>query len=425
MFYFDENTDIMYYITRESAKRGISNILTSRVNKRFDSGFSRNIISDIMSNISIPNEYRNDKCIYMSVDDECCNNTYSAYNLDKSKRFSITASEVIRCLNKKNGSEIVPYPIPKCSLKDFNTSYYLPLDSTVLFKELSEKSVNNGVIKQSGNLNDMTFSISESYETLICKILREVFSTEYSSHLAKRIVNSMSNDLHKFFVYRIVNQKPVIYAISHNGVQLVDTEAKLSAANIVEIINPFVTGIPGVDNAITKLANKIHNMVLYDIDYDKEELNNPYEYDGKKFNFKMTKNGIDFIFRHESDCWPVRFTSWISDLICVPFKDITWGRTTEEAGKYIVSDTDYVEPSYNGFRLAYLGNDVDFIEPWKRSSKEDYSDLPKIDEDKNIYVFASTVNLKNKCIELNGKWNNVKDDTPVYIMVAMDTYKNE
>jgi hypothetical protein len=290
---------------------------------------------------------------------------------------------------------------------------------------LSEKSVTNGVIKQSGNLNDMTFSISESYVTFISKILRKVFNKDYSLNLAIRIVNSMSNDLHKFFVYRIVNQKPVIYAISSNGIQLVDTESKLSAANIVEIIKPFVTGIPGVDDEITKLANKIHNMVLYDIDYDKVELNNPYEYDGKKFGFKMTKNGIDFIFRHKSDCWPVRFTSWISDLICVPFKDITWGRTTKEAGKYIVSDTDYVEPSYNGFRLAYLGNDVDFIEPWKRSSKEDYSDLPEINEDKNIYVFASTVNLKNECIELNGKWNNVKGDTPVYIMVAMDTYKNE
>ena len=416
MFYFDNNFNILYYITRKSAKNGQLNILTSRVNKRFDSRFSKNIISDIMSNISIPNEYSNDKCIYMSADDEDCY---------KGKRFTITASEVIKCLDQKNGNDIVPYPIPKCSLKDFNTSYYLPLDSTTLFSELSEKSVTNGVIKQSGNLNDMTFSISESYVTFISKILRKVFNKDYSLNLAIRIVNSMSNDLHKFFVYRIVNQKPVIYAISHNGVQLVDTESKLSAANIVEIIKPFVTGIPGVDNAITKLANKIHNMVLYDIDYDREELNNPYEYDGKKFNFKMTKNGIDFIFRHKSDCWPVRFTSWISDLICVPFKDITWGRTTEEAGKYIVSDTDYVEPSYNGFRLAYLGNDVDFIEPWKRSSKEDYSDLPKIDEDKNIYVFASTVNLKNKCIELNGKWNNVKDDTPVYIMVAMDTYKNE
>ena len=416
MFYFDNNFNILYYITRKSAKNGLLNLLTSRVNKRFDSRFSKNIISDIMSNISIPNEYSNDKCIYMSADDEDCY---------KGKRFTITASEVIKCLDQKNGSEIVPYPIPKCSLKDFNTSYYLPLDSTVLFKELSEKSVNNGVIKQIGNLNSMTFSISESYETLICKIVKKVFSTEYSSHLAKRIVNSMSNDLHKFFVYRIVNKKPVIYAISHNGVQLVDTESKLSAANIVEIIKPFVTGIPGVDDEITKLANKIHNMVLYDIDYDKEELNNPYEYDGKKFNFKMTKNGIDFIFRHKSDCWPVRFTSWISDLICVPFKDITWGRTTKEAGKYIVSDTDYVEPSYNGFRLAYLENDVKFINPWLRSAEEDYSDLPEINEDKNIYVFASTVNLKNKCIELNGKWNNVKGDTPVYIMVAMDTYKNE
>lgn len=416
MFYFDNNFNILYYITRKSAKNGLLNLLTSRVNKRFDSRFSKNIISDIMSNISIPNEYSNDKCIYMSADDEDCY---------KGKRFTITASEVIKCLDHKNGNDIVPYPIPKCNIKYFKASYYLPLDSTTLFSELSEKSVTNGVIKQSGNLNDMTFSISESYVTFISKILRKVFNKDYSLNLAIRIVNSMSNDLHKFFVYRIVNQKPVIYAISHNGVQLVDTESKLSAANIVEIIKPFVTGIPGVDDEITKLANKIHNMVLYDIDYDKEELNNPYEYDGKKFNFKMTKNGIDFIFRHKSDCWPVRFTSWISDLICVPFKDITWGRTTEEAGKYIVSDTDYVEPSYNGFRLAYLGNDVDFIEPWKRSSKEDYSDLPEIDEDKNIYVFASTVNLKNKCIGLNGKWNNVKDDTPVYIMVAMDTYKNE
>lgn len=416
MFYFDNNFNILYYITRKSAKNGLLNLLTSRVNKRFDSRFSKNIISDIMSNISIPNEYSNDKCIYMSADDEDCY---------KGKRFTITASEVIKCLDQKNGNDIVPYPIPKCNIKYFKASYYLPLDSTTLFSELSEKSVTNGVIKQSGNLNDMTFSISESYVTFISKILRKVFNKDYSLNLAIRIVNSMSNDLHKFFVYRIVNQKPVIYAISHNGVQLVDTESKLSAANIVEIIKPFVTGIPGVDDEITKLANRIHNMVLYDIDYDKEELNNPYEYDGKKFNFKMTKNGIDFIFRHESDCWPVRFTSWISDLICVPFKDITWGRTTEEAGKYIVSDTDYVEPSYNGFRLAYLGNDVDFIEPWKRSSKEDYSDLPKIDEDKNIYVFASTVNFKNKCIGLNGKWNNVKDDTPVYIMVAMDTYKYE
>lgn len=416
MFYFDNNFNILYYITRKSAKNGLLNLLTSRVNKRFDSRFSKNIISDIMSNISIPNEYSNDKCIYMSADDEDCY---------KGKRFTITASEVIKCLDQKNGNDIVPYPIPKCNIKYFKASYYLPLDSTTLFSELSEKSVTNGVIKQSGNLNDMTFSISESYVTFISKILRKVFNKDYSLNLAIRIVNSMSNDLHKFFVYRIVNQKPVIYAISSNGIQLVDTESKLSAANIVEIIKPFVTGIPGVDDEITKLANKIHNMVLYDIDYDKEELNNPYEYDGKKFNFKMTKNGIDFIFRHKSDCWPVRFTSWISDLICVPFKDITWGRTTKEAGKYIVSDTDYVEPSYNGFRLAYLGNDVDFIEPWKRSSKEDYSDLPKIDEDKNIYVFASTVNLKNKCIELNGKWNNVKDDTPVYIMVAMDTYKNE
>lgn len=416
MFYFDNNFNILYYITRKSAKNGLLNLLTSRVNKRFDSRFSKNIISDIMSNISIPNEYSNDKCIYMSADDEDCY---------KGKRFTITASEVIKCLDQKNGNDIVPYPIPKCNIKYFKASYYLPLDSTTLFSELSEKSVTNGVIKQSGNLNGMTFSISESYVTFISKILRKVFNKDYSLNLAIRIVNSMSNDLHKFFVYRIVNQKPVIYAISSNGIQLVDTESKLSVANIVEIIKPFVTGIPGVDDEITKLANKIHNMVLYDIDYDKEELNNPYEYDGKKFNFKMTKNGIDFIFRHKSDCWPVRFTSWISDLICVPFKDITWGRTTEEAGKYIVSDTDYVEPSYNGFRLAYLGNDVDFIEPWKRSSKEDYSDLPEINEDKNIYVFASTVNLKNKCIGLNGKWNNVKDDTPVYIMVAMDTYKNE
>lgn len=416
MFYFDNNSDTMYCITRESAQNGLLNILTSRVNKRFDSRFSKNIISDIMSNISIPNEYGNNKCIYMSADDEDCY---------KAKRFSITASEVIKCLNQKNGSVIVPYPIPKCNIKDFKNSYYLPLNSTTLFSELSEKSLKNGVIKQSGNLKNMTFSISESYETLICEILRKVFSEEYSLNLAKRIVNSMSADLHKFFVYRIVNKKPAIYAISHNGIQLVDTESKLSAANIVEIIKPFVTGIPGVANEIKKLANQIHNMVLYDVDYDKEELDTPYVYDGKKFGFKKIKNGIDFIFRRKSDCWPVHFTSWISDLICVPFKDITWGRTTEEAGKYIVSDTDYVEPSYNGFRLAYLENDVNFIKPWLRSAEEDYSDLPKIDEDKNIYVFASTVNLKNKYILLNGRGNDVKDTTPVYIMVAMDTYKNE
>ena len=416
MFYFDNDSDTMYCITRESAEKGLLKILTSRVNKRFDSKFSENIISDIMSKISIPNEYRNDICIYMSADDEDCY---------KAKLFSITASEVIKCLNQKNGSEIVQYPIPKCKIKDFKASYYLPLDSTTLFSELSEKSLKNGIIKQSGNLKNMTFSISGSYETLICEILRKVFSEEYSSNLAKRIVNSMSADLHKFFVYRIVNKKPVIYAISHNGIQIVDAESKLSAANIAEIIKPFVTGIPGVDEEITKLANKIHNMVLYDVDYDKEELNNPYVYDGKKFGFKKTQKGIDFIFRRESQCWPVGYTNWISDFICVPFKDITWRRSTREAMRGgIVSDTDYVKPSYKGFRLAYLGNDVRFLNPWDKIPGLDYSDMSKIDDD-NIYVFASTVNLKNECIELNGKWNNVKDTTPVYIMVAMDTYKHE
>lgn len=385
MFYYDNTFNTMYHITRKSAKEGLIKIITSRVNSRFNSEVSQCIIDEIMNNISIPNEYQNDRCIYMSVDESHTDGI----------RFSITASEVIKCKNPETGGELIPIPLPKYKAKK-DYSNYLPLDSSSILNELAEANIKNGVIKQKGDFSNITFSVNESYENLISDVLKLVFNRAYSAKIANVITRSVSSESQKFFVYRLNNNKPVIYEVSRNAIKPVDAEEKLSAESIKKIIQLYTKEIISIEKEINDMSNCIHNMILYDISYGDEELSNPYSYKctdtGIKFCFRKTEKGIDFLFRPNSSR-----SKWISGYINAPLKDITW------------TSLDVVEhyaPKYKGFRLT-LPEENDCL---NRAEGKIY-----IDYNHRMYVYSS---LHHTALE--GNKTKVDGDTMVSFRVAIE-----
>lgn len=403
MFFYDYNFDTMYHITRKSAEEGLKKILTSRVKGRFNEKTSKKVIDDIMSNISIPNEYANDKCIYMSVDESELEGI----------RFSITASEIIKCKNPDTGNELIPIPLPKFKNK-VDYLDLLPLNSFSILSDLADYGQKDGVIKQVGDLSNMTFSIDNSYKNLIAEQLEEVFTKAYAMKIASAIDKTISSTSHRFFLYRINNKKPVIYEGSRTGVCVVDTTSETSALSadlIMRVIKLYIKDITCIDDELAKIANKIHNMILYNIKYSKEELNNPYKvikfpvflhsYD-MQFCFKKKLNEIDFKFRLTS-------YNWISDFICAPLKDIEW--TT----RYSSQNCNYFAPTYKGYRIVIPNTDM-WVCSW-----------PELDDDK-IYIDGWTekiieddkITLKGTGMKTNMSDTVITEDTIVYFMVVLD-----
>lgn len=387
MFYYDHRINTMYHITRASAEKGLLRILTSRINKRFKPDISEKIINDIMSNLSIPNEYANDKCIYMSVDE-------SEF---EGIRFSITASEVIKCKNPENGNELLPIPFPKCK-KNADYSDYLPLNSISILNELADEHTEGGIIKQNGNFNNMTFSIYQSYKTAISKCLSNIFDGNYLFKIANAIIGSFTTEYkERFFVYRVNNKRPVIYEVSRNATKAIALQEKLSASAIKDILLKYTKGITCIDAELTRIANLIHNILLYNESYSDEELNNPYAYSyderfkTTRFCFKKTLEDIDFIFRHVSG-------KWITHYICVPFKDIEWNNITDVVQHGL--------PSYKGFRLTCSADEYQL----ERITDKDKICINGLS---NAYVYSS----KNEIHICNKK---ITENTPIYFRLILE-----
>ncbi|MCR5146138.1 MAG: hypothetical protein K6B70_02145 [Clostridia bacterium] len=386
MFFYDHRNSRMYHITRKSAQDGLLKIVTSRVKKRFNSELCEKIIKDIIDNLAIPNEYANDKCIYMSVDESDFEGI----------RFSITASEVIKCKNPENGNELVPLPFPKCKEKA-DYSNYLTLNSVTILSELARDYIEDGVIKQSGNFANMKFSLSNSYTEEIAKSLRRIFSPDFQTKVAKNIIcNATVECKNRFFVYRINNRKPAIYEVSRNSQKAINLEEHLSATKIRELILLYTKGLTCIDTEISWVANLIHNKVLYDEYYLEEELNNPYTYEydvlrkNSRFRFKKTVEGIEFILRYSS-------LRWVSHYICVPFKEIEW--------ENIVDLAEYHTPKYKGFYFA---------------SPEDEYLLKKVVDENKIRMYAATkAYIYSSKNEIHIRNEKITEDTFVYFRLVL------
>lgn len=290
--------DIVYKVTRETAKESFKLRLTEKLSHVYAKSIFDSVISEIMQHVEFP-----------KIMDS---NSIFVYKNNEFEEYSLEMQEITRT-GKQYVIEAFAPTYTGVEVSEVTELLMYTVSSPFHKQDSYRKAI---IVHTQDGWNAV--SMEEDCDKVIKDALKEILNEEQSEKIADSIVENIFTS--SVFCVALRKENDLCYFGLENG--SCKEIIAFSATELYKIIMKSLPKLKVLSEEAKLVSNLIHNRLLYKANVSSTELKNPFKFDGDVPIFKKVVNGIELTLDLDEG-------TWYSDYIKVSLDQIKWKAETD------------------------------------------------------------------------------------------------